>query len=122
MNLSLAAFIVSALLLVGMGHALPCELNAPYSTLETGGQGCKYVPEVCRGLPEQLLATASEDTEGRKKKKGVSSPNFHKLWERRLDDDWDLSDGNGDRAYRSGPDLIPSRMQTGVNDGLSTLI
>ncbi|KAJ6586352.1 hypothetical protein DFH09DRAFT_1308385 [Mycena vulgaris] len=79
MNFSLTAFVVSALLLVGMGHALPCELSAPYSTLETSaslptghtwrqcdlltgmdnlpdGQGCKYVPEVCRGLPEQLLA------------------------------------------------------------------
>ncbi|KAJ6586351.1 hypothetical protein DFH09DRAFT_1075302 [Mycena vulgaris] len=53
------ASLASAFLLVSMtcaAPALPCELNASYSTLETGGQGCKYVPEVCRGLPEQLLA------------------------------------------------------------------
>ncbi|KAJ6504025.1 hypothetical protein DFH09DRAFT_1335459 [Mycena vulgaris] len=53
------ASLAFAFLLVSITYfasAVPCQLNAPYSTLETGGNGCKYVPEVCRGLPEQLLA------------------------------------------------------------------
>ncbi|KAJ6586397.1 hypothetical protein DFH09DRAFT_1308429 [Mycena vulgaris] len=63
MYISPASFFVSVLFFIDVGRAAPCALNAPYSTLETagvisGGQGCKYVPEVCRGLPEQLLASS----------------------------------------------------------------
>ncbi|KAJ7457376.1 hypothetical protein FB451DRAFT_1406815 [Mycena latifolia] len=55
MNILSIAFFGSALDFIGMGNAAPCEFNVPYLALETGGQGCKYIPEGCRGLPEQLF-------------------------------------------------------------------
>ncbi|KAJ7455736.1 hypothetical protein FB451DRAFT_1407571 [Mycena latifolia] len=48
--------LLASFLFAAKVHAAPCKLNAPYARLESDGQGCKYVPEVCRGLPEQLLA------------------------------------------------------------------
>ncbi|KAJ7653699.1 hypothetical protein DFH06DRAFT_1133835 [Mycena polygramma] len=53
MHILCLSSLVSALVFTRMTHAVPCELNAPYAKLEIG---CKYAPEVCRGLDERLFA------------------------------------------------------------------
>ncbi|KAJ7661923.1 hypothetical protein DFH06DRAFT_1325249 [Mycena polygramma] len=58
MHILCLSSLVSALVFTRMTRAVPCEHNAPYAKLEIGGQfiGCKYAPEVCRGLDERLFA------------------------------------------------------------------
>ncbi|KAJ7685892.1 hypothetical protein B0H17DRAFT_1204588 [Mycena rosella] len=64
-----------ALALLGMVHAASCEPSALYAMLETGEQGCKYVPEVCRGLPEQLfVGSASSPRAEPSPTQGLSGP------------------------------------------------
>ncbi|KAJ7692571.1 hypothetical protein B0H17DRAFT_1200393 [Mycena rosella] len=60
--------LASALLLAGLASAAPYALETGSAFPATpglthaipGGQGCRDVPDACRGIPEQLLARCAK--------------------------------------------------------------
>ncbi|KAJ7653717.1 hypothetical protein DFH06DRAFT_1133849 [Mycena polygramma] len=67
MRVSLTALCILAASLNCLGYSIQCEFKPPYTDLETGEQveGCKYVPEACRGLDERLFGPYSDPWETR---------------------------------------------------------